>query len=143
MQVCLNDGSVQTVLRAVTLRQTLHIKLAISSSYSILTPGQPVLVLTSTWRGCRWTKKYFKSLVWLDQKKVGSFFFFFLVSSYISDSKKFIITANEEVVVKNSNSNNNKNNNDNNIKPSCKSKAHAFLSMFLNLLLLICQMECS
>ena len=45
-QVYLGDGSARTIVRAVTLRQKLQIKLSIPSSHSILTPGQPVPVLT-------------------------------------------------------------------------------------------------
>ena len=37
------DGSALRVVRAVTLRQKLQIKLAISPTRSILTPGQPVV----------------------------------------------------------------------------------------------------
>ena len=36
------DGFAQTNLRAATLRQNLQIKLPISPSHCILTPGQPV-----------------------------------------------------------------------------------------------------
>ena len=36
----------QTVLSAATLRQKLQIKVSISPSHSILTPGQPVPALT-------------------------------------------------------------------------------------------------
>ena len=42
MLMYLKDGSAQTVVCAVTLRSKLQIKLAISPSHSILTPGQPV-----------------------------------------------------------------------------------------------------
>ena len=40
MRVYLRDGSTQTILHAATLRQKLQIKLSISPSHSILTPGQ-------------------------------------------------------------------------------------------------------
>ena len=40
------DGSVQIILRAATLRYKLQTKLSISPSHSILTPGQPVPALT-------------------------------------------------------------------------------------------------
>ena len=46
MLVHLGDGSTQTIVCAVTLRQKLQIKLAISPSHSILTPGRPVPALT-------------------------------------------------------------------------------------------------
>ena len=46
MRVYLRDGSAHTILRAATLRQKLQIKLSISPSHSILTPGRPVPVLT-------------------------------------------------------------------------------------------------
>ena len=46
MRVYLRDGSAQTSLRAATLRYKLQIKLSISPSHSILTPGRPVPVLT-------------------------------------------------------------------------------------------------
>ena len=41
---CISNGSAQTIVRAATLKKTLHIKLAISPCHSILTPGQPVPV---------------------------------------------------------------------------------------------------
>ena len=44
--VYLSYGSAQITLRAVTLRKNLQIKLSTSPSHSILTPGQPVPVLT-------------------------------------------------------------------------------------------------
>ena len=40
------DGSAQTIVHAATLRQKLQIKLAVSPSHSILTPGRPVPALT-------------------------------------------------------------------------------------------------
>ena len=46
MVVDLRDGAAHTAGRAATLRQKLHIKLAVSLSHSILTPGQPVPALT-------------------------------------------------------------------------------------------------
>ena len=46
MLVYLRDGSAQTAVRAATLRQRLQIKLAITPSHSILTPGQPDPPLT-------------------------------------------------------------------------------------------------
>ena len=46
MRAYLRDGSAQTILCTATLRQKLQTKLSISSSYSILTPGQPVPALT-------------------------------------------------------------------------------------------------
>ena len=46
MLVHLRDGCAQTTLRAATPSQKLQIKLAISPSHSILTPGQPVLAPT-------------------------------------------------------------------------------------------------
>ena len=46
MQVYLREGSAQIIVRAVTLRQKLQIKLSISPSYSILTMGQPFPALT-------------------------------------------------------------------------------------------------
>ena len=46
MRVYLWDGSAQTILRAATLRYKLQIKLSISPSHSILTPGWRVPVLT-------------------------------------------------------------------------------------------------
>ena len=46
MPVYVRDGSAQTIVRAVTLRQKLQIKRSTSPSHSILTPGQPVPVLT-------------------------------------------------------------------------------------------------
>ena len=46
MLVYLRDGSAQSSERAATLRQKLQIKLSISPSHSILTPGQPVPELT-------------------------------------------------------------------------------------------------
>ena len=36
----------QTILRAATLKQKVQIKLSVSPSHSILTPGQPVHALT-------------------------------------------------------------------------------------------------
>ena len=46
MLVYLRDGSVQTILRAATLRYKLQIQLSTSPSHSILTPGRPVPALT-------------------------------------------------------------------------------------------------
>ena len=46
MRVYFRDGSAQTILRAATLRWKLQIKLSISPSDSILTPGRPVPALT-------------------------------------------------------------------------------------------------
>ena len=46
MPVYLRDGSAWIIARAATLRQKLQDKLVISACYSILMPGQPVLVLT-------------------------------------------------------------------------------------------------
>ena len=46
MLVHLKGGSAQTSVRAATLRQKLQIKLSVSPSHSILTPGQPVPALT-------------------------------------------------------------------------------------------------
>ena len=46
MLVYLKDGSAQTILRVATLRQKSQIKLSISPSHSILTPGRPVPELT-------------------------------------------------------------------------------------------------
>ena len=46
MLVYLRDGSAQTVVRAATPREELQIKLFISPSHNILTPGRPVPVLT-------------------------------------------------------------------------------------------------
>ena len=45
MPVYLGNGSARTILRVATLRQKLQIKLSISPSHSILTPGQPVPAL--------------------------------------------------------------------------------------------------
>ena len=39
-RVYLREGSASTMVRAATLRQKVHIKLAVSSAHSILTPGQ-------------------------------------------------------------------------------------------------------
>ena len=72
MWVYLSDGSVQTSLRAATLTKKLQIKLSTSPSHSILTPGQPVPVLTLE---CQVPYRadtgvpIFKSLVWLDPGK--------------------------------------------------------------------------
>ena len=44
--VCLKDGSPQTIVRAATLRQKLQFQLCSSPSHSILTPGRPVPALT-------------------------------------------------------------------------------------------------
>ena len=44
--VNLRDGSAETVVCVATLRQKLQIKLALASSHSILTPGQPVPALS-------------------------------------------------------------------------------------------------
>ena len=46
MLVYLKGRSAQTILRAATLRQKLHIKFSAASSHSKLTPGQPVPSLT-------------------------------------------------------------------------------------------------
>ena len=46
-----SDGSAQTVVGAATLRRKWHIKLAASPSHGLLTPGQPVLVLTLQFSG--------------------------------------------------------------------------------------------
>ena len=73
MRVYLRDGSAQTIIRAATLRQKLQIKLSISPSHSILTPGQPVPALT-LWRQAPGRVasevSIFKSLVWLDPDKI-------------------------------------------------------------------------
>ena len=72
MLVCLGDGSAQTILRAATLRQKLHIKLPIPPSHSILTQGQtvPALTLSSQAPGRVATGvPIFNSLVWLDPEK--------------------------------------------------------------------------
>ena len=64
----LRDGSAQTNLRGATMRQKLQIKLSTSPNHSILTPGQPVPVLT-LWHQvpCRVATgvPIFISLVWL------------------------------------------------------------------------------
>ena len=41
----LRDGSALTIVRAATLRQNVRIKLALSSSQSMLMPGRSILVL--------------------------------------------------------------------------------------------------
>ena len=46
MLVYLRDGFAQAIGRAATLRQKLHIKLSLSPSHNILTPGQPIPMLT-------------------------------------------------------------------------------------------------
>ena len=46
MLVYLRDGSAQTIVRAVTLRSKLQIKLSTSPTHSILTHGRPVPALT-------------------------------------------------------------------------------------------------
>ena len=46
MRVYLRDGSAQTIQCPATLRKKLQIKVSISPTHSILTPGQPVPVLT-------------------------------------------------------------------------------------------------
>ena len=73
MRVYLRDGSAQTILRAATLRQKLQIKLSISPSHSILTPGRPVPALT-LWRQAPGRVAtgvpMFKSLVWLGPEKI-------------------------------------------------------------------------
>ena len=51
----LRDGSAQAILRAATMRWKLSIKLAISPSNSILTPGQQLLELIP--RVCQGTKQ--------------------------------------------------------------------------------------
>ena len=71
MRVYLRDGSPQTVLRAATLRWKLQIKLSISPSHSILTPGQPVQALTLYRRApgrVATGVPIFTSLVWLDPR---------------------------------------------------------------------------
>ena len=70
-----NTGPVQTVKRAATLREMLHVKLAVSLSHSILTPGQPVLTLTSyhqTSGRVATTVQIFKSLARLGPNVTGS-----------------------------------------------------------------------
>ena len=44
--VCLMGGSADTMVCAATLRQTFQIKLSVSPSHSLMTPGQPVPALT-------------------------------------------------------------------------------------------------
>ena len=74
MLVYIRDGSAQTIVRTATLRYKLKIKLSISPSCSILTPGWPVPALTP-W--CQTLGKVatgvpiFKSPVWLDREKSG------------------------------------------------------------------------
>ena len=53
MLVYLRDGPAQTIVRAATQIQTLEIKLSISPSHSILTPGQP-----GTWQGSLWSANF-------------------------------------------------------------------------------------
>ena len=72
MLVYIRDGSAQTSVHAATLRQKLQIKLSLSPSHSILTPHQPVPVLTlwcqAPGRVATGVPMY-KSLVWLDLDK--------------------------------------------------------------------------
>ena len=73
MRVYLRDESAQTILRAATLRQKLQIKLSISPSHSILTPGRPVPALTLLRQApgrVATGVPIFKSLVWLDSGKI-------------------------------------------------------------------------
>ena len=51
MLVYLRDGSAQTTVRSATLRQKLQIKLAVSTSHSVLTPGRPVPITPDSWQG--------------------------------------------------------------------------------------------
>ena len=44
--LCLRDGPALTIIQAATLKQKLRIKLSISPSHSIRTPGQTVPALT-------------------------------------------------------------------------------------------------
>ena len=69
----LTDGSAQTILRAATLRQKLHIKRCTSPSHSMLTPGRPVPVLTLERQApgrVATGVTILKSLVWLDPEKI-------------------------------------------------------------------------
>ena len=72
MLMHLRHGSAQTFVHAATLRLELQIKLSISSSHSILTPGQqvPALTLLCQAPGSIATGvPIFKSMVWLNLKK--------------------------------------------------------------------------
>ena len=72
MLVNFRDRSLQSIVLAATLRQKLHIKLAISPRHSILTLDQPVLALTPKRQApgrVATGVPIFKSLVCLDLEK--------------------------------------------------------------------------
>ena len=76
MLVYLRDGSAQTVVRTATMRLKLQIRFSLSSSHSILTPGQPVPALTRPKTGgeggggVATGVPVFKSPVGLDPEKI-------------------------------------------------------------------------
>ena len=55
MRLYLRGGSAQTILRAVTLRQNLQIKLCFSPSQRILAPSRPV---AGAWQGSHWSANF-------------------------------------------------------------------------------------
>ena len=71
MQGYLRDGSAQTILCAATLRYKFQIKLSVSPSHSILTPGQsfPALTLCQVPGKVATGVPFLKSLIWLKLKQ--------------------------------------------------------------------------